>query len=495
MTSIGTLSQSRARLALSWPLVVGALVFAVTLALGPRDLADPDIYFHIVTGRWIIAHGVVPHADLFSFTMRGAPWVAHEWLAEVIMALAYDGLGWHGLVIAAGLAVATAMAVLVRALLRWLDPAHALVAAGLAFLLLLPHLLARPHLFALPVMVAWIACLTAARDRERPPPLGAALLMVPWVNLHASFLFGLGFAAMLMGEAVLLATTREQRLAALRGWARFMAAAVLASFVTPNGFEAYLLPYRLLHMQYVLANLIEWQNTKLGAFQPLEVWLLLVLLAGFTLRLRLPLTRIAMVLLLAHMALAHWRYGELLGFSVPLLIAAPAAAQLARFSATTSSAFDHWMSDMARPGGFRGTAVTALIMVAVAGAFSISALQPPDLFRPAGAIEAVRDHRVEGPVLNDYNFGGYLIFSGIPTFIDGRADMYGDSFVKRESDAVDLHSDDLPALLDEFRIAWTLLPPDSRAVVLLDHLPDWHRLYADSIAVVHVRSAPLNKRP
>jgi len=39
----------------------------------------------------------------------------------------------------------------------------------------------------------------------------------------------------------------------------------------------------------------------------------------------------------------------------------------------------------------------------------------------------------------------------------------------------------------EYRTTWTLLPPNRPAVVLLDHLPGWRRLYADDVAVVHVR--------
>lgn len=487
MTSIASLSQPRARIALSWPLFLGLLAFAITLALGPRDLDDPDIYFHIVTGRWILAHGAVPHTDLFSFTMPGAPWVAHEWLSEVIMACAYDWLGWQGLVFAAGLAVAATLAIFCRAALRSLEPKYALIAAATAFLLLLPHLLARPHLFALPILVLWVAILIAARDGNRRPPLWAAMLMVPWVNLHASFLFGLGFAGLLAGEAV-LTTPAGGRWAAARGWAVFIAASALASLVTPNGYEAYLLPYRLLHMQHVLGTLVEWQSPPIGGFQPIEVWLLLALFAGFSLRLKLPLTRVAILLFLAHMALAHWRYGELLGFSAPLLAAQSLAPQLQRFARNKGGALDHWMRELARPAGPGGIIASALLMAGVAGAFSTGRLEPPAVFRPEAAVAAVRAHRIGGPVLNGYNFGGYLIFAGIPTFIDGRADMYGDAFVGRVSDAYDLRTGEVPILLDEYRIAWTLFPPQSPVVTLLDHLPGWHRLYADDIAVVHVRS-------
>ena len=63
-----------------------------------------------------------------------------------------------------------------------------------------------------------------------------------------------------------------------------------------------------------------------------------------------------------------------------------------------------------------------------------------------------------GPVLNDYGFGGYLIFEGIPPFIDGRAELYGDEFIKRYVQAMLLDSDELPKLLDRNGIACAPMP-------------------------------------
>jgi hypothetical protein len=109
---------------------------------------------------------------------------------------------------------------------------------------------------------------------------------------------------------------------------------------------------------------------------------------------------------------------------------------------------------------------------------------------PAAALAAVAAAKVSGPVLNDYGFGGYLIFSGIPPFIDGRAELYGDEFFRRYVEAMLLQSNELPQLLDRYAIAWTLIAPERPAAILLDHLPGWRRLYADDVAVVHVRSGP-----
>lgn len=67
--------------------------------------------------------------------------------------------------------------------------------------------------------------------------------------------------------------------------------------------------------------------------------------------------------------------------------------------------------------------------------------------------------------------------------------MYGYDFLKEFVEALLLtKSTGLENLLDKYKIEWTLLSPGSPAVALLDHLPEWHRLYADNVAVVHVRT-------
>jgi hypothetical protein len=95
-----------------------------------------------------------------------------------------------------------------------------------------------------------------------------------------------------------------------------------------------------------------------------------------------------------------------------------------------------------------------------------------------------------GPVLNDYAFGGYLIFAGIPTFIDGRSELYGGPFIERYNRSLALVDlDGFFNLLDQYKIEATLLEPNTPAVALLDRLPDWRRVYSDDVAVVHKRLA------
>jgi hypothetical protein len=111
---------------------------------------------------------------------------------------------------------------------------------------------------------------------------------------------------------------------------------------------------------------------------------------------------------------------------------------------------------------------------------------PASNITPANALRTLRA-ATSGPILNDYNFGGYLDFAGIPPFIDGRAELYGGAFMLRHARALTLQNlPDFLRLLDEYRIGATLLAPSTPAVALLDRLPDWQRIYADDVAVVHL---------
>ena len=91
---------------------LGLAAIAIALfglaAFSPAALGDGDTFSHLATGEWIVAHGAAPRADPFSHSMPGAPWVAHEWLSEVLLALAFRLGGWGGVVLVTGAAAAGA---------------------------------------------------------------------------------------------------------------------------------------------------------------------------------------------------------------------------------------------------------------------------------------------------------------------------------------------------------------------------------------------------
>jgi hypothetical protein len=66
----------------------------------------------------------------------------------------------------------------------------------------------------------------------------------------------------------------------LVGWAAFLALSTLAALVSPNGIDALLLPSKLFGMNFALASIAEWRSVDFSTFDPLEVWIGLVILGG-----------------------------------------------------------------------------------------------------------------------------------------------------------------------------------------------------------------------
>jgi hypothetical protein len=470
-----------------WTLLIGFVACAIALGYASRLIRDGDTHLHIAAGRWMIEHRAVPSVDPFSYTFLGKPWVPHEWLSEVIYAIAYGTLGWGGVLAVTGLAIFATFALLARALSRWLAPVLPAMAATLALIMFEPHFLARPHMLAAPVMVWWMSSLILARDQSRTPPLVLLPVMTIWSNLHGSFLVGIGFSLMLGCEAVWDAAAAG-RLRVARQWGLFTLAAALFALVSPNGIEVYLLPLKLMTMKFAMVWLSEWHSTDFSDFQPLEAWIMVALFGATMTGFKLPFTRIAMILLLLHMSLQHARNTDLLALLSPLLVAKPLAAHLRAFGgAAGSRAMDGTLFRMPRHAVAPTALAIAMAFFAVAVTFDVTGFRPDGKVAPEAALAAVRQAGITGHVLNSEYMGGFLIFSGISPFIDGRADMYDDDFMMRFALARDRSPDVLAQILKQYDITWTIFPPNAHVVKFIDAMPGWSRLYTDEYAVVQRR--------
>jgi hypothetical protein len=473
--STGRIADSRAAM----PWLVAAGIYSLLMLLGSRLLADPDTYSHIALGRWILQHHAVPMVDPLSQTMRGEHWVAFEWLSQVAYAAAHSFGGWLGVVALAAATTATAFGLLTRFLLREWQPVPTLIAVLAAFVLASPHILARPHVLALPLMVVWVSSLTGAVDERRAPPWQMLPLMTLWANLHGSFTFGLAIIGAVACDALWNAPASE-RLRVARQWVLFGVLALAAACLNPSGPAIILVTFKTAALGDALSIITEWRPqdfSHLGAFE-------MIMLAGFGYAIyrgvTLPPLRILMLFGVLHLGLSQSRHADLLGLLAPLFLARPLAE---KFGALVA---DRKISD-ARLGTWL-PAIAGMLLIGVTGfAAARQDISPAANITPANALKSF-DAAKNGPILNDYGFGGYLDFAGIAPFIDGRGELYGSAFTLRHHRALDLQNiPDFLALLDEYKFEATLLSPGTPAVGMLDRLPDWQRVYSDDVAVVHTR--------
>ncbi|MEY9757015.1 hypothetical protein [Bradyrhizobium yuanmingense] len=475
--------QGRARALV--PLCVGAGAYLFFLFLGDTLLQDSDSFWQIKIGQWILDHRAMPMIDFYSFTRTGAPWISTSWLSQVAFSFSHAQWGWAGPVILTAAAVALTVAIFVHLLETHIGAPRAVLFAMLALLLSIHHVLARPHILALPVMVAWVGLLMAAASRRSAPSWAWLPLMALWANLHGGFVLGLALIGPISLEAVEHAG-KGRRLALFMRWVLFGIGALIASCCTPYGWRTLQGATNILSLGELLTLIVEWMPANFATFTPFEGALLALIAFGYYRGLVLSAPRIFLILFLTWSALSHVRSIDAFAFLVPLVLAKPLGEMFPQPALEPAGA-DSW------PGRYV-TALAALMIVAASWTstslylghhrFTFTMTQTP-----VTAVDLLEQRKVQR-VFNAYQFGGYLISRNIPVFVDGRAELYGEKFIMDFFKATEGKKPELlPRLLDEHKIDATLLGADAPGPQILDQLKGWKRIYADDVAVIHVRDA------
>jgi hypothetical protein len=444
------------------------------LASKPGLFGDGDVSWHVAAGRWILENHAVPSTDPFSFTMAGQPWIAHEWLSEIIYASAFDFAGFAGLAAVVALAITALHWIVFTHLRTRVGPAAMLLSLIALDLVLARFMLARPHVLIWPLLALWTSLLLSYRDRGQVPPLWLALLVSVWTNFHGSFPIAWIVAASIALDALISARWSRP---VLLGWLAFGIASVLAALLNANGLTQFLLPLTIMGMESV-SVLGEWMPST-PSTSPLLYAVLLCTLAGLMVRgVKLKVGETLLLLFLLGWTFSQVRHQTWLAV-VAALILAP------RFAAMTEDVklFHDARSRQLWLGGALAVSISLLLLrlwIPLEPAYSRTT--------PKKLIAHVPAELRTKPVFNAYGFGGPLILAGIKPYIDGRADMYGDTFVLDFVDMTDGDTVKFEAAVRKYDIQWTMLQPNQGLVKRLDASPHWRRIYADEIGVIHLRT-------
>src|SRR5271163_4910957 len=224
-------------------------------------LVDGDVGWHIRAGEWVLNHHAVPHHDLYSFSKPDAPWYAWEWLTDVIDGSVHRLSGLKGIVLMAGVVIATFATTLIRRMV-WRG-AHlfvamvvALVGVGSASI----HFLARPHIFTLLLLSISVWMIEADRKEASRRIWWLVPIAVVWTNLHGGFLAliaTLGLAA--SGIAVEAWSGRARWSSAVR-YGILTAACAVASLVNPYGYRLHQHVGEYLRSDWIRSVIQEFQS-------------------------------------------------------------------------------------------------------------------------------------------------------------------------------------------------------------------------------------------
>ena len=493
--------QSTNKLSVSVAIAVFFFSYSVIILLpGSFLLQDADTFWHIHTGQWILDHGQFPVVDSYSYTATGKRWIAIEWLSEIFLALAFKIGEWRGVVILSTIAIATIIATLCFYLLRNLRFSVAIGWTALTAFAISPHYLARPHLFSYILLLVWLIILIDAYDSEDFKPSTALLciLMMLWANLHGGFTFGLALLYVFAGFSCYEKIVQRDY---VRFWnVLFMLLAVsVSALLTPYGVFSAFQTLEIMNSKFVPTHIAEWISPDFQKYR-IHLFLLVALLtamAGLGVRLRGP--RLILFSMLMFLGLSHIRGLWMFFLAIPIILARPVLKRssawwrTAEYAKCQSSEIVAGASDPVLVYLQKRFIVLPAICFAMASLMTIYSWHqindgPAKNITPKAAIDFVRSAGITGNVFNNYDFGGYLIFSGIPTFIDGRNAPYSDDFAQRyieTSGLVDINN--AFQLLDEYKVNWAILLPNEPLAKALGQSARWHQAYLDKYSVVFVR--------
>lgn len=494
------------------------ITFLGIFAMAARLSMDPDTWWHLRAGEWILTHRAVPQVDLFSYTRQGAAWQYPGWLVQAPMAWIYRVLGPGGLNLWTAGMVTLAFTFLWRALsggpfLKAFVLVLAAAAAGV-------YWAARPYLvtFLMAAIFLWVfeafRWRSTPRTRRRLWLLPA--LMAIWANSHGGFAVGF----LLWGVYWTHELLAELRLRVKAAWrpgagdphryllqalirdrpgpdlVRLLAVGALmlvAVCLNPSGPALLLYPFKTVGIGALQAYIQEWQSPDFHslAVQPFAWLLLLTLGVVGASRRRLALTDFLLAAGFAYLGLLAGRNIALFALAAPLPLSRHADELLAA-----------WRRSLGfRPAGalplrralsIANTALLALILLAVLAKLSLVTPRAANEQAWAGslpvrAVETIRAEHPPGRLFNAYNWGGYLLWSlpEYPVFIDGRTDLYDDPIINQWLTVV-RGDPGWEAVLDRWDVRLVLLEPGMPVVRLLEGA-GWRQWYVDELAVVYAR--------
>jgi hypothetical protein len=474
--------------AFSFPAMLGAALVARVFYDVRNFFVDPDLWWHLRNGELILATHRWPITDPYSFTVHGRPWLLYEWLGEVAIAGFYRIGGLIGLetfLIVVGSMVAIALYVL--ATIRSGNSKAAFVAAGLASCLMTGQFTLRPQMLAYLFLILALIILGLFRKGKQSAIWFFPALMLIWVNTHGSWEIGIGilfvfwigglFRFQLGGIVAQKWTATERRKISL---AFLLSVAVLP--LTPYGTRLAAVPFQMATSTPIgMANISEWRPMPFD--QPDgKIFLALVLgffLAQFAMKLDWRFDEVALLFGSTVLACIHLRC--LLIF-VPLFV--PLLARV----------FASWLRPYARAKD--KYILNGILMAAMAGGIihyfpsrTFIESKVAEAF-PVEAVAYIHQHPIAGPMLDNYGFGGYLVWSGQQVFIDGRADLYEYEGVLNDYMQLMMMKPGGLDVLRRYHIESCLLQKDEPLSVVLTALPDWQQVYSDKTSAIFVRRKP-----
>jgi hypothetical protein len=480
-----------------WQLISLAAVFLVYafLITKPINLFTADLGRHLQNGRIILETRSVPTVNDYSYTHPDYPFVNHHWGSGVVFHATHQLLGFTGLSL---LFTAVSLAALAGFFFVAYKAAN-LATALLTSLILMPLLIyrveVRPEVFSNAFLGLYLALLWLYHKGHLPAKFlyFLPLLHLFWVNLHIYAVFGL----VVIGSFWLEHLIRRRRINLPLTLTLLFCS--IASLINPAGLQGALYPLNIFKEYGYLV----FENQSVRFIDALMTYppnfffklSLAVLLLSYLYRLSIK-KPLSLALLLLSLLFAYLGWTAIRNFTLSALIMLPAIAAN--------------LYPLIKPSA----KVAAYITLTGLAGLLILFYNQPSYYRGhltfgAGLDQATFQaanfftaNQFQGPVFNNYDIGGYLIYTLYPqqkVFVDNRPEAYPaafftDTYIPMQADSATWEQLDREYQFNTIFFNHQDHTPWAQAF-LIDRIQDpaWAPVYYDPSAIIFLKRQPANQ--
>lgn len=466
-----------------------------------KTIQNPDFFWHLKVGEDIIRNMAVPVYDTYSYH-EGLRFLAHEWLFDVIIYGVYSTLGIYGIFFmlqVAGIATAYMIYKNVRLLVG--EITFSIFMCFIISVLFIPiFLVPRPQmlssffsLIALYLLESWFGI-------ERNGSAGKSIwikrysalvvLSILWINIHGgSYPI---FIILLSGYGleILIDYLKRRDGKTLKRLLRLISvgvAAVLSFCINPYGVKMIAFPF-MLTSETTTYFIREWKSPEfygaVGVFRYVIMALPIISLISYKKEIRLK--TLWYVAVFTFMALSSGRHIGLLILFNYLAVTPMLHVVLSETWSNITSFLGGMTKKPIIPFLIMAILVTVLTGKIWSDLIPYQGAEYPveDTGYPVEALAYINETGLDtdnNVLLNNYGWGGYMLYNGHKVFIDGRADVY-QGFINPQSQVMKDYVDivelvRVEEILDKYKCKYVLHIKNGALSTYLQMHPDWKVLF------------------
>ncbi len=504
------------------------LLYLLAFAFGVKELREPDIWWQLLSGKWMLAHKAITRVDDFSFTHAGVPWINVKWLYEIFISLLEKVCGPNGVILLQCIINALLVYVMIKTMkliAKYMNVtfsfSFAAICIWLFFIISESRMAGRPEMVSFLMISVCFYILLNNPKLEWKKVWWLVPLQCLWANMHEGYPLGLILIiAFVAGNTFYYFRNRQaaDKQVLIRSVLLF-AAMLAAILINPYGIQLWKQPFEIygqLGANKFTTELYNFTHSEYWTLQAkLHIALFVIVLIFWIKRLNASKKNnynfaehsnviIACILLIFLIGYLSFTANRNIAIAELIIIPFLPTVLILTFKSLKIDKLSFYKGVQKRSALIVG-AISIFIYISVVSNKYYKAVDSQNKFgfhisllhNPSGAAEFIKRHSIKGPAFSDYFVSSYMMWSMYPNFksyIDLRdLDIYSPEFFEQYMQLI-LHPEKFKELDEKYNFNYVVISTSQLLKLQLDLYwkKGYNMVYVDPVAAIFLKESESN---